>query len=494
MNKLNTNTHYAHLLDPLFDGYSFNIQQPLLCENRIELNYISLKQRIRSLSSKLCAANMAPQDRVAVALPRGLEAAIAIYAILYEGGVYVPLDIKNPGDRLSYIIKDAGVKIILGEDKKPEWCPDSIYWFNIGEKREEIASDGKGQNFRGESLAAILYTSGSTGTPKGVALSHRAMCIFSDWAGKEFKVTAADKIASFAPFYFDLSVFDLFTALRFGACIRFMPNQLAISPAKMALWLADNKISVWYTVPSLLSFLALKGNLQNTKLPSLRTILFAGEVFPSFQLLKLLNLLPHVKFYNLYGPTETNVCSFWPVDPKKVKSNDSIPIGFPACGNQVKIDLITEELLVSGPTLMSGYWQDGNVVKNVFDENGWYRTGDKVSLNQEEELLYKGRLDRMVKIFGHRVEPMEVEKVIHSFPGIQEAVVMGISDEEEKTELVACIVANHKIEELALKTFLNQKLPIYMRPTFFIYIESIPRLRNGKIDHQTIKSLIAERK
>jgi amino acid adenylation domain-containing protein len=493
MNKLNPKAR-AHLLDPLFDSHFFNIQQFLLCEDGTELNYTSLKRRVRSLASKLHAANMNPQDRVAVALPHGLEAAIAIYAILYEGGVYVPLDIKNPGNRLAYIIKDAGVKIILGKDKKPEWCPDSIYWFNIAEKSEEITGDGKGQNFRGESLAAILYTSGSTGAPKGVALSHRAMCAFTDWAGKELKVSTTDKIASFSPFYFDLSVFDLFTALRFGACIRFMPGQLTVSPTKMALWLAENKISVWYTVPSLLSFLTLKGNLQNTKLPSMRTIFFAGEVFPSFQLLKLLSLLPHVKFYNLYGPTETNVCAFWPVDPKKVKPNDSIPIGFPACGNQLKVDPVTEELLVSGPTLMSGYWQDGNVVKNTFEERGWYRTGDKVSLNQEGELLYKGRLDRMIKISGHRIEPLEVEKVIHSFPGIQESVVTGISDVEEKMGLVACIVANPKIEELALKMFLNHKLPIYMQPTSFIYVEAIPRLRNGKIDHQKIKSLITERK
>lgn len=258
MNKPNPKTH-AHLLDPLFDSHFFNIQQSLLCENIIELNYTSFKLRVRSLASKLHAANMNPQDRVAVALPRGLEAAIAIYAILYEGDVYVPLDVKNPGDRLAYIIKDAGVKIILGEDKKPEWCSDSIYWFNIAEKSEGITGDGKGQEFRGESLAA----------------------------------------------------------------------------------------------------------------PSLRVILFAGEVFPPSQLLKLLSVLPHVKFYNLYRPTETNVCAFWPVDPKKVKSNDSIPIGFPACGNQLKVDSITEELLVSGPTLMSGYWQDGNVVKNAFDERGW---------------------------------------------------------------------------------------------------------------------------
>lgn len=118
----------------------------------------------------------------------------------------------------------------------------------------------------------------------------------------------------------------------------------------------------------------------------------------------------------------------------------------------------------------------------------------KSRLIKKESFLYKGRLDRRIKISGHRVEPLEVEKVIHSFPGIQESVVMGISDSEEKTELVACIVANPKIEELALKTFLNQKLPIYMRPASFIYVEAIPRLRNGKIDYQTIKNLITERK
>lgn len=487
-------TLQSHLLDPLFTGSFFDPNQLLLCENEIKLNYTSLKQKIQSLAATLRVANMKPRDRVAVALPRGLDAAIAIYAILYEGGIYVPLDIKNPNSRLSYIIKDAEVKIVLGRDEKANWCFDSVQWIDTSNENENAIEVGKGQNFGGENLAAILYTSGSTGTPKGVALSHRAMCTFADWAGKNFKISCKDKIASLSPFYFDLSIFDLFTTLRFGACVNFMPSQLTISPSKISLWLEDNGVTVCYTVPSLLIFLASKGNLSNTHLYTLRIILFAGEVFPAPQLLKLLKFLPHVKFYNLYGPTETNVCSFWPVDQKKVEPTDFIPIGFPACGNQLKIDPITEELLVSGPTLMSGYWQGGDVVKSTFEEGKWYRTGDRVSINQKGEFLYRGRLDRMVKISGHRVEPLEVEKIIYSFSGVKESVVMGISDEGGRTELTACIVANPKIDNLAFKRFLNQRLPIYMQPSSIIYIESIPRLRNGKIDYQTIKHLIMERK
>ncbi|MBL8676386.1 MAG: AMP-binding protein [Alphaproteobacteria bacterium] len=484
----------SHLLDPLFATRFFDSNHLLLCENGIELNYASLKQKVQSLAATLRAANMKPQDRVAVALPRGIDAAIAIYAILYEGGIYVPLDIKNPSSRISYIIKDAGIKIVLGRYEKAEWCSDDIKWIDTSYESKDSIEVGKGRNFGGENLAAILYTSGSTGTPKGVALSHRAMCAFSDWAGNIFKISNKDKIASLSPFYFDLSIFDLFTTLRYSGCVNFIPSQLTISPSKMALWLADNEITAWYTVPSLLIFLASKGNLSNIPLSTLRIILFAGEVFPNHQLLKLLELLPHVKFYNLYGPTETNVCSFWPVDSKRVRSMCSIPIGFPACENQLKIDPVTKELLVSGPTLMSGYWQHENVVKNIFEEEKWYRTGDMVSINQRGEFLFNGRLDRMAKISGHRIEPLEVEKVIYSFPGIKENVVMGIRDEEKRMQLAACIVAGPKIDKLAFKKFLNQSLPLYMQPTSIVWIKSIPRLGNGKIDYQTISQLVMRRK
>lgn len=439
---------------------------------------------------------MRPQDRIAVALPRGLNGTIAIYSILYGGGVYVPLDIKNPQARLSYIIKDAGVKIILADSAKADWCLDKIKWLNILdilEEHSETIEINKEKKFCNENLAAILYTSGSTGKPKGIALSHRAMCAFADWAGEELKITPSDKIASLAPFYFDLSVFDLFTSLRFKACINFMPNELTMAPAIMSLWLAENEITIWYTVPSVLSFLVSKGNLLNTPLPKLRAILFAGEVFPTHQFLNLSNLLPHVMFYNLYGPTETNVCSFWPVNIKNLNFFLPLPIGLPACGNNLKVDSENEELLVRGPTLMSGYWKDG-YLKNVFDEEGWYRTGDRVSINEHGEFVYKGRLDRMVKICGYRIEPREIEEIIYTFSGVQECAVVGITDLKGKLQLAACVAAKPKGDNLQFKKFfkkfLNQNLPSYMHPEYIYWLDVLPRLNNGKLDYMEIKNLV----
>lgn len=484
-----------HLLNPLFTDYLFDPKHTILRKNETALDWESLKLRIYSLAKVLIAIGMKPQDRIAVVLPRGLDAAIAIYSILYGGGVYVPLDINNPKHRLSYIIRDAGVKIILGETIKADWCPDKIQWLNIVdivdivEVHSEDIEVSKGKNFGGDHLAAILYTSGSAGKPKGVALSHRAMCAFTDWAGEELKITTDDTIASLSPFYFDLSVFDLFTSLHFNACVNFMPNELTMSPAKMALWLAENEATIWYTVPSVLSFLVSKGNLLNTPLPRLRVILFAGEIFPTHQFLSLSRLLPHVMFYNLYGPTETNVCSFWPVNIKNLNSSLPLPIGFPACGNSLKIDPENEELLVTGPTLMSGYWQDG-CLKNVFDEEGWYRTGDRVSINDHGEFVYKGRLDRMVKIFGYRIEPREIEDVIYTFSGVQECAVIGITDQKGQIQLAACIAARPKGDKLMFKKFLNQNLPAYMHPTYICWTDTLPRLNNGKLDHKKIEYLV----
>jgi acyl-coenzyme A synthetase/AMP-(fatty) acid ligase len=375
------------------------------------------------------------------------------------------------------------VQCILGIGVCPEWLESPDLWLNIEQLPETMPQQPV--SVTAESLAAILYTSGSTGSPKGVALSHRAMHNFSSWAANTFHISNNDHIASLAPFHFDLSVFDLFSSLSRGATIHFVPAKLAMSPSRLTTWLAAHNITVWYTVPSLLSFIALKGSLSTTPLPHLKTILFAGEVFPTPQLIKLCELLPKVDFYNLYGPTETNVCCYWPIDRSRLLPDQTIPIGIPACNSTLNID-DGGELTVKSTNNLSGYWRQGKLIPALSEDNS-YRTGDKVSLNEYGEFCYHGRLDRMLKCSGYRVEPAEIEHAILQRPEVEHCAVIGIKDSTSGQRPAAAVVlkANSLVADIVKPV--RQALPAYMQPCKYIALDSLPYLSNGKIDYQQLQ-------
>ncbi len=475
------------LLSEFLQQCNSNPDNTALIEGERQLSYQHLLLQANRLSTMLQSRNK-PIQRVIIAMDRGIDAAIAILASLQAGTCYIPLDLKNPAGRLNYIINDADVQCILGKGPCPEWLETPDLWLDIEQPQGSVPQQSA--SVMGKSLAAILYTSGSTGSPKGVALSHRAISNFADWASSTFNITENDHIASLAPFHFDLSVFDLFSSLSSGATIHFVPSMLAMSPSRLTSWLAEQRITVWYTVPSLLSFIALKGSLKTTALPCLRTILFAGEVFPTPQLIELCKLLPKVNFYNLYGPTETNVCCYWPVDKSRLIADQTIPIGIPACNSALTID--DSELTVKSDNNLSGYWQQGKLTPALSADNS-YRTGDKVSLNEYGEYCYHGRLDRMLKCSGYRVEPAEIEHAILQCPEVIHCAVIGINDSTSGQRPVAAVVlkANSLLADIVKQ--IRQSLPAYMQPCKYIAFDSLPYLSNGKIDYQQLQKQLEKK-
>jgi len=450
-----------------------------------QLSYKQVQQQVARLCYLLSTKHTNIQ-RVAIALDRGIDAAVAIFSVLHHGSCYIPLDIKNPDNRLAFIINDADVQLIIGKGACPTWLDQTELWLDINQKISATTNVTKAPAIKAESLATILYTSGSTGHPKGVALSHRAMTNFADWAADTFKLSDKDNIASLAPFHFDLSVFDLFSSLSRGATVSFIPNHLTMSPSRLTAWLQKQKISVWYTVPSILSFIALKGALSDTPLPDLKIILFAGEVFPTPLLIKLGDLLPDVKFYNLYGPTETNVCCYWPVDKTQLHADHAIPIGIPAAGSKLEINQETSELRVKSANNLSGYWQDGQLIP-ALSTAGFYATGDKVSVNSEGDYCYHGRLDRMLKCSGYRVEPAEIEKKLQQCAGVTHCAVIGIKDKTSGQRPAAVLTLKDSAVLAEIVNTLRQQLPAYMQPCQYIVLESLPYLNNGKMDYQTLQ-------
>lgn len=450
------------------------------------LSYRELRQRAQKLGTVL-SKRPEPCRRVAIALDRGIDAAVAILAVLGIGACYVPLDLNNPPGRLQTILADAAAQCVIGRGPCPDWVLSTSLWLDIETLPTSApAADTWPAAAPAETLAVILYTSGSTGTPKGVALSHRALRNFADWAAAAFKLVADDRIASLAPFHFDLSVFDLFSGLSAGATVHFVPTGLTLAPSRLTAWLSARHISIFYTVPSLLGFIALKGALPVTPLPDLRTVLFAGEVFPTSQLQKLCGLLPQVEFYNLYGPTETNVCCYWPVDRKRLETGKPIPIGFPACGALLKIDEASGELLVQSANNLSGYWLQGRLVPALTTDY-FYPTGDRVSRNENGEYCYHGRLDRLLKCSGYRVEPAEIEAAIMQCSDVVACAVVGVRDAAGGKRPAAAVMLKAGADLREIIGLTRQRLPAYMRPGKMIALDSLPRLANGKTDYRALQ-------
>ena len=465
----------------------------MVCEN--EDCYVSadiLNAKILYLADILKDIGIKEKDRVVIYLPRGIDGMVVIHAITLIGGVYVPLSIKDPDVRILDIIEGVNPKLIIGKGKCLSYIKH-LEWLNIDALDFDKLVDKKNIPIflsTEENPAVILYTSGSTGYPKGIVLSRRAVKSFVYWAGDTFSISNVSKIASLAPLNFDLSLFDIFTSLNFGASVYFIPDNLTMSPSQLTTWLIKHEITIWYTVPSMLTFWVSKGNLKHTLLPRLKTILFAGEVLPVNMLMKLVRFLPQVEFYNLYGPTETNVCCYWKVDKSRLSSMESIPIGRAACKSQLQVNSSNNELMMMGPNLMSGYWNGRDCILPV-DGNGWFCTGDEVEMNEYGEYLYVGRLNRMIKYFGHRIEPNEVEKALYHIPEVLECVVIEFKGNKGESIIGAYIVAENTTS-VRIKNSLKKYLPSYMIPTFFYMADSLPKLANGKTDLISAKEKMSD--
>ena len=469
--------------------YALSVNAPdkvLFTEANIELTAKALYKKASGLNHFLAQSGVSAGDNIAIFLPRGMDAVVAVYAALMIGACYVPLDISGPKERNLFIIEDACCRAVIGNEQAPEWLTEAGITIINAEVLPSVSIQEPPVGFydQADAPAAILYTSGSTGNPKGVVISQRAISAFVQWASHAFNLNSQDIAASLSPFHFDLSLFDLFAVPAAGANTVFIPDALKLSPSRLTDWLAENTISIWYTVPSILVFIALKGGLNKKNLFYLKQVLFAGEVFPIDSLIRLTGLLPETQFYNLFGPTETNVCLYWPVDRKRLTAGEDIPVGYPACEAELGIDPEQGELLVKGPCLMSGYWENGRCEPQL-DDSGWFHTGDRVSLNSNHEYSYHGRLDRMLKCSGYRIEPAEIEQVLTAAPGVVACAIIGIADPITGTRIAAAIESEQQDRRI-LQLFAKKHLPAYMRPAYFHYLEKMPTLANGKKDYQRI--------
>jgi len=334
-------------------------------------------------------------------------------------------------------------------------------------------------------------------------LSHGNAACFIDWCSEVFKPTEHDRFSSHAPFHFDLSILDIYVSLKHGATLVIVEEQLGKEPARLAPWIADKKLTVWYSAPSILSLLAQFGKLDQRDYSSLRHVLFAGEVFPIKYLKLLKSLWKHPRYFNLYGPTETNVCTFYEVPQLIPESqNEPVPIGkaCPYCEPLVVSETGSEvgaggegELCISGPSVLQGYWNLPENTAKAFlpgRDTRWYRTGDIVAELPDGNYKFLGRRDRMIKKRGYRIELGEIEAALYRHPAIKEAAVLAFPDEENvPIKAFASTRNGTKLSIIELKKFCSENLPLYMVPDLFCCLEALPKTSTDKIDYQTLKGM-----
>jgi acyl-coenzyme A synthetase/AMP-(fatty) acid ligase len=306
-----------------------------------------------------------------------------------------------------------------------------------------------------------------------------------------------DRLSSHAPFHFDLSTFDLFGGAVGAATVVLVPREQSVFPIELARFIRDAGITVWYSVPSILTLLTLRGGIADPPPKALRTIVFAGEVFPTKYLAQLMDLLPDVRFYNWFGPTETNVCTWYEIPRPASELPDDLPIGTAIGGvtaivagedgNEVPHGE-TGELLIQGPTVMHGYLGKPEQTERVLDTSGserLYRTGDLVAYDDGGNLRFLGRRDAQIKSRGYRIELGEIERAIYSHEAVAECAVVPIPDDVVTNRIKAFVVA-HDLGDTELIGFCRARLPRYMVPDEIEFRDALPKSSTGKIDRRKL--------
>jgi amino acid adenylation domain-containing protein len=486
------------------------------------LTYRELEGRSNQLAHLLRESGLRKGDRIGIYFPKCVESVVAMLGVVKAGGVYVPLDPQAPTDRVGYIIGNCGIQILITrDDKRRGLDPAIIESLSLSILVDDAPKSTNGgsvlpwsvlQQYPAENapkvvltetdLAYILYTSGSTGRPKGVMLTHQNALTFVEWCAETFQVTSYDRLSNHAPLHFDLSVFDVYNTLEAGASLYLVTEDLALFPVKLAEFIESKGITIWYSVPSALTLLLLHANLSPEKLKQLRIVLFAGEVFPMKYLQQLADLLPHVDLFNLYGPTETNVCTYYKVERERLASMDKLPIGI-ACENTEVFavndqnEIVTRagdtgELYVRGPAVTYGYWADTEktrkmVLPNTFQPNfeeKMYRTGDLVQLADDGNYYFLGRRDSMIKSRGYRIELGEIESALLSHAAVKEAVAVAVPDDIVGSRIRA-VVAFHDGSSLTaaeLQQYCGARIPRYMIPEAIEFRGELPKTSTGKVD------------
>jgi len=436
---------------------------------------------------------------VAIHSQSKLKALLSQISLAYSNCIYLHIDASAPTERNINLLKDNEIKYLLTEKEFLSAIRESNLK-NKNYQEYELKSIGlvliqlsesASDTIIEESLSNIIFTSGSTGKPKGIKISHQNILCFVNWCCDNFKFKKSDKFCSIAPLHFDLSVFDIYVPMMLGSTIYLFDNEEIKNPRLITQRIDSHNINVTYTTPTLYNLLFTYGKIKKRSLQTIHTKIFAGEVMPLNLLSQMKTKVPQSRYFNFYGPTETNVCTWYDATNIEDTVDNKLPIGHPCPYATIKIK--DGELLISGDSVFLGYYNDEKKTAKLLETIGakkWYHTGDKVSENNNRELLFSGRIDRMIKLRGFRIELDEIEYVISEHTSIVSNAVIDIKDQSEEHKIIAFINTEEKSDIVVskLQEFCSNQLPHYMVPSKFIVIDQLPITTNGKVDYKKLKT------
>ncbi len=480
-----------------------------------ELSFSDLRSKATLLAQKMIERDDCVKMPVAVFLDKSVESVFADLGILYAGHFYMNLDIKTPADRISNILKLVEPRFIISTSRLiktiADIIPDTIDIILLDEETWDGTVDETIISKRLDTLidtdpSCIINTSGSTGTPKGVVLNHKSFFDFVEWAIDTFHFGDDLVMGSLSPLVFDIYSFELCMLMAKASTLVVLPGNLAAFPARILELLERHQVNFLFWVPTIMVNIANMDLLSTHKLDSLRTVWFAGEVFPTKQFNYWHRQLPQVTFANLYGPIEITLdCTYYIVD-REIPDEQPLPIGYP-CRNTdilildsddhaVKEPNIEGELCVRGTSLAMGYYNNPEKTAAAFVQNPLnkaypeiiYRTGDIVCYNEEGLIMFKGRKDNIVKHMGYRTDLGEIEHVIINTLKLvkNDCIVYN----QSAKEITLFYEAEQEIPAAEFRKTIGQALPKYMIPTVYHHLDLLQRNTNGKIDRLYYKNLV----